>query len=477
MSVNLYAAIKMPIRLLFIISATILSLLLAPPPLPATVAMELGIGSRATSMGGAYTAIADDFSATYYNPAGLAQIRRAEITFTSLYASPEFSMSHQESVNLYHRVMALRGIGGGVTYLDIPPVSMDRTFGAVLGIAADMEYLFGFKKFYLGLAAYIPYEWLSKSVAVSTTGTFPHFPLYVARWASPVINVSLAYEILPTLSVGAGANLLMDMAIDTYAAVTMDFEQYGLVGGINSPVVTPVVNRELVLDAAPQAGILWKPGRGVSLGLSYRGKLVVNLKGAEEFSISVRLPFTDGTYRVLDASATPLIFANFFTPHAVTLGVAWEIGEKALGSFDLTWNKWSDFVDGRGRRPTDPFRDTFVPRAGFEYSIGENTRVSAGYFYQRSPIPDQPQESNYLDFTKHVFSMGVSYTFPMPVLRKRKLTIQGYLQYHLLEDRVIDKEETGVTVTRNGVVFPEHGPDYEISGYIFNGGITVVLEF
>jgi len=466
----------MPIRLLTI-STILASLLLAPSPLPATIAMDLGIGSRATSLGGAYTAIADDFSATFYNPAGLTQIRRAEITLTSLYASPEFSMSNQEMVNIYHRVMALRGIGGGVTYLDIPPVRMDRSFGAILGIAADMEYLFGLKRFYFGLAAYLPYEWMAKSVAVSTTGTFPHFPLYVARWASPVINVALAYEILPNLSLGAGANLLMDMAIDTYAAVTMDFEQHGLVGGINSPIVTPVVNRELVLDAAPQAGILWKPGRGVSLGLSYRGKLVVNLKGAEEFSISVRLPFVDGEHRVLTASATPLVFANFFSPHAVTLGVAWEIGERALSSFDLTWNKWSDFIDGRGRRPTIPFHDTFVPRAGFEYSIAEDFRVSAGYFYQRSPVPNQPRESNYLDFTKHVFSFGFSYTFPKPVLKKRKLSVQGYLQYHLLEDRVIDKVDTGDTVTRSGFEFPEYGPDYEISGYIFNGGITVKLEF
>jgi len=37
-----------------------------------------GWGSRATAMGGAFTALADDFSAVYYNPAGLMYPRSLE---------------------------------------------------------------------------------------------------------------------------------------------------------------------------------------------------------------------------------------------------------------------------------------------------------------------------------------------------------------------------------------------------------------
>ncbi|GAB4335650.1 MAG: hypothetical protein Kow0037_15880 [Calditrichia bacterium] len=37
-----------------------------------------GIGARALGMGGAYSAVADDYSATYWNPAGLAQMRKME---------------------------------------------------------------------------------------------------------------------------------------------------------------------------------------------------------------------------------------------------------------------------------------------------------------------------------------------------------------------------------------------------------------
>jgi len=40
---------------------------------------ELGVGSRAMGMGGAYVGVADDYSAVYWNPAGLGQIRRMEL--------------------------------------------------------------------------------------------------------------------------------------------------------------------------------------------------------------------------------------------------------------------------------------------------------------------------------------------------------------------------------------------------------------
>ncbi len=42
-----------------------------------------GVGGRALSMGSAYVAVADDYSATMWNPAGLTQLRRMEL-FTSL---------------------------------------------------------------------------------------------------------------------------------------------------------------------------------------------------------------------------------------------------------------------------------------------------------------------------------------------------------------------------------------------------------
>jgi len=44
--------------------------------------LKVGVGSRAVGMGEAFTAVANDASALFYNPAGLIQLKRAEAIFT-----------------------------------------------------------------------------------------------------------------------------------------------------------------------------------------------------------------------------------------------------------------------------------------------------------------------------------------------------------------------------------------------------------
>ena len=44
--------------------------------------LELEVSSRAMGMGGAFTAVADDISAVYYNPAGLTSLYGREAAFT-----------------------------------------------------------------------------------------------------------------------------------------------------------------------------------------------------------------------------------------------------------------------------------------------------------------------------------------------------------------------------------------------------------
>ncbi len=44
-----------------------------------------GVGSRSLGMGNAYTGVANDFSAIYWNPAGLAQLQSSEFSFGLTY--------------------------------------------------------------------------------------------------------------------------------------------------------------------------------------------------------------------------------------------------------------------------------------------------------------------------------------------------------------------------------------------------------
>src|SRR5687767_14173908 len=57
---------------------------------------ELPTGGRQAGLGHAFTAIADDVYAAYYNPAGLVQIKRSE--FTAYYAKLYSGLSDNSSI-------------------------------------------------------------------------------------------------------------------------------------------------------------------------------------------------------------------------------------------------------------------------------------------------------------------------------------------------------------------------------------------
>jgi hypothetical protein len=62
--------------------AVLLTLPLAAPPSSAAPSEQVPLGARAIAMGGAFTSIADDVTALYWNPAGLAWIGHQEIGFS-----------------------------------------------------------------------------------------------------------------------------------------------------------------------------------------------------------------------------------------------------------------------------------------------------------------------------------------------------------------------------------------------------------
>ena len=83
---------------------------------------QFGVGARAMGMGGAFIAVSDDYSATYWNPAGLGQIKRTEfmgslshlinrdrVTFYQNTTSDEASFTKLNCLGLAYSVPTYRG--------------------------------------------------------------------------------------------------------------------------------------------------------------------------------------------------------------------------------------------------------------------------------------------------------------------------------------------------------------------------------
>ncbi|MEW6047331.1 MAG: hypothetical protein AB1609_12755 [Bacillota bacterium] len=90
----------------------------------AAAILQIGAGARPLGMGGAFVGVADDESALFYNPAGLAFLRRSGLT--SLYST------QYEVVSYGALGLATRGFGLGALYLSSPGIPGVREGSEIL---------------------------------------------------------------------------------------------------------------------------------------------------------------------------------------------------------------------------------------------------------------------------------------------------------------------------------------------------------
>ncbi|MCP4230736.1 MAG: PorV/PorQ family protein [bacterium] len=84
--------------------------------------LNYGVGARPLAMGGAYAAVADDATAAYWNPAGLASLERPSLDFMHSYAYSGFA-----SFNSIFGVYPWEGVGtfgGGFLRLSSPDIKI-----------------------------------------------------------------------------------------------------------------------------------------------------------------------------------------------------------------------------------------------------------------------------------------------------------------------------------------------------------------
>ena len=75
--------------------------------------LDIGVGARAAGMGGAYTALADDANALYWNPAGLARMEKREASVSHA----ELGQSTRHDFMAYAHPAAQGTFAGAFTYL------------------------------------------------------------------------------------------------------------------------------------------------------------------------------------------------------------------------------------------------------------------------------------------------------------------------------------------------------------------------
>jgi hypothetical protein len=422
-----------------------------------------GLGSRTTAMGGAGAADVKDFSASYYNPAGLARATGLELSIG------------------YFRADQSLAINGSSTNVD--PVK-----GLVGGLVAPGT-LFGIP-FAFGLALHLPDDRLSRVRALPQQQ--PRWELYDNRNQRVYLAANLAISPWPWLQVGGGLSFM--------SATEGRLDITG-----NADIIKPQeselrheVDADLTAIRYPQVGARVAVSKRAALALVYRGEFRLNLDLHARLAGDVSLGTGGGALTtVLYDLQTHSV--NAFLPQQVVVGASWDPIDELRFNADFTWVNWSAYTPpvallqvkfdipppGGGWPPsiTPPraptpitivpigMHDRIVPHLGLEWRAFARRHwegfVRAGYEYAKSPIPSQTGLTNYVDRDRHSVSAGLGVRL-MDLLRE----IPGDMRFDVHAQLSILPTEATLKADPSDFV-----GDYTAGGHIWNVGGTLTVGF
>jgi len=398
----------------------------------------LGLGSKATSMGGAFAAYADDPFAIYYNPAGLSQIEKFTVSNGLHLALPwiEVKNFHVDGGHYKKNIFAAEipisneGING---YYDIsnkkrvvPAPHFATAYPVNENIVAGFAIYAPF-----GAEVYWPDDVSENPGAYNTT-----FGSIKRIAATPTIS----YKFNDYLSFGLGLSIgvtevkaekifylpeeVMNELNANYNAM-MNSGSYNMAKKIAA--ARDAGGRKVVAEMLDpfnfsfNLGLMYRFSDKVNFGLTYRSRADVNVDG------TVELEGLNESYGTLNNGEPIKTKVDAETemdhPPQIQFGVRYQPSEDFTIELDYVWTKWS-IIDGYtiqfspklvASRESEDFRrywlDTNQVRLGAEWITNEFVTIRAGYYYDPSPVPEETFDFSTSDVNKRVYSVGIGLNY------------------------------------------------------------------
>ncbi len=385
----------------------VLACILAVLPGTASLALAAGLkvneqGAKAMAMGNAFTAQADDPSALFYNPAGIAFLKgtQASIGSTIIYVpSSEFTGTTPLSGN------------GGST-----PVYEKAKNDIFIAPAVYVTHSFESAPVSIGLAINSIYP-LAKSWDDSSA-----FRNQIMNIAVKPVNFqpTVAYRFDDwNLGVAAGLDI-------THAIVTMQTApNVAGAAGTNSAYELGLMGLDgTATDVGWNAGLKWKPIPSLSFGAAYRSEISLNISGSANFLATTPAGFdiigmtTGSTSSYSRSRVVSTVSTTIILPDSLGLGVAWQPTDKFTLEFDAERTGWSSMdklefkfdntqLSSFNNKPkTLNWKDVWCYKVGGQYALTKNLDLRAGYMFDKNPIPDSTLGALLPDSDRHSFSIG-----------------------------------------------------------------------
>jgi long-chain fatty acid transport protein len=349
--------------------------------------------ARGMAMGGAFTGIANDPSAGWYNPAGLA-------TLTGL--------SMEAGVTM---------ITPGASYTGIAPgTSTEVTVDALRNYFWLPNMHVGYRihdRVAAGLSVYVPFgltmEWpLTVDVNGTETPWWGRGLIKMISLETVNINPMIAIKLHDRIFVGGGVSVAMGavtlerkVTLSSSAADDIDVE-------LSGDDVSVTGNAGVLIKVLPNL---------LNVGVSFRGGASFTFTGNAAFTkngSSDAVP-TSLRSRLVDGK----VEAGIDLPHVITFGVgAFPLESLTIGfAFDVvTWSSYDklaiDFVDNPELSSSEPkeWNNAVGIRVGAEYDVLPYLPVRVGFIFDQSPTVAHTIGPELPDADRYEFCFGLGYT-------------------------------------------------------------------
>ena len=357
-------------------------------------------GAKATAMGGAFVATADDPSAMFFNPAGNAfadnKLTLEGGGFIILRPTAEFDGASPFPGDGYHAEMSkeLYAIGHGYGVLPLSnDVKLAVGFWSPHGLGVPWENPDTFSGRFLSQRTDIRQIAVSAQLAVKLSDS-------VAIAAGPEVRLTDVHLSLNAGSLNPFTNRFVDVAhisvISTGTPVNLGFG----------------------------AGLLVKPCDRIRFGIAFHSGMTVDLEGGAQFG---QIPTGNAQFDAAVAAGLPVgktvpATTSIQFPALTIFGLAYDVTPNLALEVDGNYTSWNTFdqtvlkISGLPDKVlVHKWEDTWTVRAGALYKMKAGW-LAAGFVYDQTPQPD-PDVSPFLpDANRSGGSIGAGFRIgPMEI--------------------------------------------------------------
>jgi len=396
----------------------------------------VGSGARATGMGGAFIGVADDATAASWNPAGLIQLEKPEISAVYSYfdRKQKHNSASRPEVDDTNTVDT-----DGLNYASIvyPFVLFNRN----MVVSLNYQRLFELDKNYSFM--------LNKTDPRSDTGIEENTITFVQDGYLYTLSPAMAVQIIPELYIGGTINFWDNVTgqngwDDTYREVGTMNRTFG---ATTYPVISTAQQTQDTSFEGTNAhfGFMWLITDALTLGGVYKTDFDADIK-QKYVQMSNTIWPTAPPFPFIESQSTQTGSKKqtMEMPASYGLGLAYRHSDAWTLAFDVYRTEWEDFVivDDLGNKEnpfnqsSDKLKNTTQVRFGTEYLFIRNNYVvpvRGGLFYD--PEPAVGERNDY-----YGFSLGTGYA-------RGRIVVDASYQYRYGDD-VIAYDLSGIPDAR-----------------------------